>query len=136
MCYALTDKFDAFHTRLQGERNFPMTTPKPVPTAIDLHMQCVDSSTSVGKLEEQYLRQSLKLARIYQVRIHTVTCIILVGIRLNFTYGDRLLIELARARWTHFLLVYVKRKRLPLLVLIAGVQQLAIQANSDASSAT
>ena len=99
-------------------------------------MQCVDSSsTSVGKLEEQYLWQSLKLARIYQVRIRAVTYISWVGIRLNFTHGDRLLIELARARWTHLLLVYVKRTRLSLLVLIAGVQRLAIQENSDASSA-
>ena len=44
-----------------------MTTPKPVPTAIDLHMQCVATNTAAGKLEEQYLRQSLKLARVYQV---------------------------------------------------------------------
>ena len=67
--------------------------------------------------------------------IHTVACIILVGIRLNFTHGDRLLIELARARWTHFLLVFVKRRRLPLLVLIADFQQVAMQTNSAASSA-
>ena len=71
-CSAVMEKFDACYTRLQGEKKYPMTTPKPVPTAIDLHMQCVDSSTTVGKMEEQYLRQSLKLARVYQVRICTV----------------------------------------------------------------
>ena len=93
-CYALTDKFDTFHTRLQGERNFPKTTPKPVPTAINLHMQCVDSSTTVGKMEEQYLRQSLKLARVYQVifRTRTGVSVLEIGI-LNLFHGDTLLLE-------------------------------------------
>ena len=41
-------------------------TPKPVPTTIEMHMKCV-LDASAGGLEQRYLQQSLKLARIYQV---------------------------------------------------------------------